>query len=201
MIQSGIFRQWNAATPTLIGCGVIILMALSAFWMAIFFMFFAMIYLVIHVVFSLREGPEQQASQLIVIIYVSTFILVTAIWFYRDYRENIVRYKAADFIEMYHQENGYYPSAQTFRAYLKEIGNPGMIFYYSPIYSKKNAKETTGYSLSYRTFLGGIFDDIYYLQKSKRWQYIPDSDEEAHELLASEQIIKRIENDNKKDVE
>lgn len=199
MIQSGIFRQWNAATPTLIGCSVIILMALSAFWMAIFFMFFAMIYLVIHLIFSLREGPERQASQLIVIIYVSTFMLVAAIWFYRDYRENIVRYKAADFIEMYDQNNGYHPDSKTFRAYLKEIGNLGMIFYYSPIYSNKNSKETTGYSLSYRTFLGGIFDDIHYLQKSKTWQYIPDSDEEARELLASEQIIRRIEKDSQKE--
>lgn len=201
MIQSGIFRQWKAAIPTLIGCGVIILMALSAFWLAIFFIFFAMIYLVIHVIFSLREGPEREASQLIVIIYVSTFILVAAIWFYRDYRENIVRYQAADFIEMYDQNNGYYPSTQTFRAYLKEIGNPGMIFYYFPIYSKKNSKETTGYSLSYRTSLGGIFDDIYYLQKSKTWQYIPDFDDEARELLASEQMIRRIEKDSQKDEE
>lgn len=193
MIQSGIFRQWNAATPTLIGCGVILLMAMSMFWVAMFFVFFATIYLVIHLIFSFREGPERQASQLIVIIYVSTFMLVTAIWFYRDYKENFVRQNAVEFIEEYSQINGYHPSAQIFNAHLKDIGNPGMIFYYHPILLGKGSNETIGYSLSYRTFLGGIFDDIYYLQKSKNWQYISDSDEEAHELLASEQIIRRIE--------
>ena len=199
MIQSGVFRQWNAATPTLIGCGVIILMALSAFWMAIFFMFFAMIYLVIHVVFSLREGPEREASQLIVIIYVSTFILVAAIWFYRDYRENIVRKNAVEFVESHYQDHGFYPDAKTFKEHLKAAKSYGMFFIYYPSIVDKDPKKTVGYSLSYRTTLGGIFDDIYYLQKSKTWRYIPDFDEKARDLLSDEQIIKRIENDSQKE--
>jgi len=196
-----ILKRWTEIIPTLITCSLIILTALSFFAVVIMLVLFAMVVLSAHIYIVYKNYDREGKSRLIINVYVITFCLVTVIWFYRDYKENFVRQNAVEFIEEYSQINGYHPSAQTFNAHLKEIGNPGMIFYYHPILLEKGSNETIGYSLSYRTFLGGIFDDIYYLQKSKNWQYISDSDEEAHELLASEQIIRRIEKNSQKDLE
>jgi len=188
-----ILKRWSEIIPTLLACLIIILMALTMFWNAILFSFFAMVAMIIHIIrVRNQKSSEQQKTVLIILTYISMFAVITGIWFYRDYRENIVRQSMVEFIEKYYQMHEYHPSDKDFKTQLMTIGNPGMYFYYYVIPAEKGSQETIGYSLSYRTTLGGIFDDIHYLQKSKTWQYIPDFDEEAHELLASEQVINRL---------
>lgn len=172
-----ILKRWTEIIPTLIACLLIILLALSYFAIAIMFSLFAMIILSAHIYIVYKDYDREGKSRLIIHVYIITFCLVTAIWFYRDYKENLVRQNVVEFIEEYSQINGYYPSAQTFKAHLKETSSYGMIFFYSPYIVDKDPKVTAGYSLSYRSILGNLFDDIYYLQKSKTWQYIPDSEE------------------------
>lgn len=175
-----ILKRWTEIVPTLIACLLIILSALSAFPVAIVFSLFAMLVLSAHIYIVYKNYDREGKSKLIIHTYMITFCCVVVIWFYRDYQEQRVRQNAVEFIEEYYQINHYYPETQTFKTYLKETSSYGMIFFYSPIIVDKNPKITVGYSLSYRSMLGNIFDDIYYLQKSKTWQYIPDSYESEY---------------------
>ncbi|MGL4675988.1 MAG: hypothetical protein ACRCXK_14125 [Wohlfahrtiimonas sp.] len=171
-----ILKRWAEIIPTLIACSLIVFMALSFFAAAIILLLFAMVVFIAHIYIVYKNYDREGKSRLIIHVYIITFCLVTAIWFYRDYKENLVRQNVVEFIEEYSQMNGYHPSVQAFKAYIKEDPPYGMTFYYSPAIVDKNPERTAGYSLSYRSIFGNLFDDIYYLQKSKTWRYIPDAD-------------------------